>query len=257
MPQQNDEFYIGYLPQAPAQITTRVRKFVLAAFGVAALAAFALVSAQKPFAASFFEFLQPREFSGLLISKPHPTLKVLRPGKHGHLPAYSRYYLVGQGKFGVAAEAAEWDSQFVQLRGKLIYRDDQTMIEVEPRSLSLQTLAVEPPAHATQTATLGNFTLRGEIVDSKCFFGVMNPGDLKTHKSCAVRCIAGGSPPVFIVRQAHEEVLYLMLLSPEGHSTNQKILDYVARPLEISGQVWQYDNLLTLRADPAMFRALD
>ena len=39
---------------------------------------------------------------------------------------------------------------------------------------------------------LGAVTLTGEIVDSKCFLGVMNPGNLKPHKACAIRCISGG-----------------------------------------------------------------
>ena len=256
-PPQNDDFYVGYLPQMPAAFATSVRKFVFAAFGIAAALALAFALAQKPFAASFFEFLQLREFRGVLLSRPHPVLAILRPGKPGELPAYSRYYLVAEGKFGADAEAAQWDRQHVKLRGKLIYRDEQTMIEVEPGSLTLQAPGSASSERTMPAKALGRFTLRGEIVDSKCFFGVMNPGELKTHKGCAVRCISGGSPPVFVVRQREGEVSCFMLLSPSGQSVNHEILEYVARPLEVSGHVWQEDDLLTLRADPATFRALD
>ncbi|MGH7491345.1 MAG: hypothetical protein ACREOO_03010 [bacterium] len=252
--QQNQEFYIGYLPQAPNGVAQRVRRFIFAASGLAALVALLLVLAQKPFAASFFEFLQSRAFTGYLLAKPHPTLSLLRPGKTGELPSYSRYYLVGEGKFGIDEEAAKWDGKLAHLRGKLIYRGDQTMIEVESGSIQAQpSLPVffSPPAKG-----LGAFTLRGEIVDSKCFLGVMNPGDMKTHKACAVRCIAGGSPPVLVVPQG-ENLLCLLLLSAEGQHINQAVLEYVARPVEISGEVWQVDNLLTLRADPAKYRVLD
>lgn len=237
----------------PGRMAARVRNLVFALFGGAALAAGALALAQRPFAASFFEFLQPREFSGVLSAKPHPALAVLRPGKTGELPVYSRYYLVAQGKFGFEHEAAKWDGQAVTLRGKLIYRDDQTMIEVEPASITPRGMGAAP-AHSRRAH--GTFTLRGEIVDSKCFLGVMNPGNLKTHRACAVRCLAGGIPPLFIVRQSHD-VLYLLLVSTSGESVNQQVLDLAARPLEIEGEVVQEDNLLVLRADPGKYRLLD
>ena len=41
--------------------------------------------------------------------------------------------------------------------------------------------------------------VKGEIVDPKCFFGVMKPGEGKPHKDCAIRCILGGIPPVLKV----------------------------------------------------------
>jgi len=45
------------------------------------------------------------------------------------------------------------------------------------------------------STSLGTQTLVGEIVDSKCFLGVMNPGQLTTHRACAIRCISGGVRP--------------------------------------------------------------
>jgi hypothetical protein len=48
--------------------------------------------------------------------------------------------------------------------------------------------------------TKGN--LRGEIVDTKCYLGVMTPGEDKVHRGCAVRCISRGVPPAFLVRDA-------------------------------------------------------
>ena len=41
----------------------------------------------------------------------------------------------------------------------------------------------------------GPVTVSGEIVDSKCFLGVMVPGAGKTHKECASLCLRGGIPP--------------------------------------------------------------
>jgi len=47
----------------------------------------------------------------------------------------------------------------------------------------------------------------GEIVDSKCL-GVMTPGQLTTHRACAIRCISGGIPPVLHVRQTNAKILH-------------------------------------------------
>ena len=40
--------------------------------------------------------------------------------------------------------------------------------------------------------------VEGEIVDSKCHLGVMKPGEGPTHRDCAVRCLLGRIPPMFV-----------------------------------------------------------
>ncbi len=250
-----EEFYIGYLPHAPGHVAAHLRKFILALLALGVAAALLFVVGQKKFAFSVFEFLQPRSFEGVISTEPYPTLSVMRPGKSGDLPAFSRYLLVAEGKHGALPEVAPFEGKRVKLEGTLIYRDDQAMIELVPNTITLQVEA--GMISASQPQALGTFTLTGEIVDSKCFLGVMNPGELKTHQACAVRCIAGGSPPVLIVRNEQNEVSYVLLVSSEGHAVNQEILEMVARPVEISGEVWQHDNLLVLRADPKTYRVLE
>jgi hypothetical protein len=107
-----------------------------------------------------------------------------------------------------------------------------------------------------QTIQLGKQTLTGEIVDSKCFLGVMNPGQLTPHRACAIRCISGGVPPVLLVRQRDGPAIYLLLVSAEGKPVNKQVLDMVAEPVEITGEVERQGELLILRADPAMYRKL-
>ena len=252
-----DEFYIGYLERAPTGIAARTRAAVKTFFVALLLVAALLIAGQSDFPASMFEFSRPRAFEGIMSAQPAPTLLVTRPGRVGELPGFSRYYLVGEGKFGVQTEAEKFNNQRVKLSGTLIYRDDQTMIELVPGSIAPISESTASAGGDSQVKALGTYTLQGEIVDSKCFLGVMNPGDLKTHKACAVRCIAGGSPAVFVVRHERGLVSYFMLLSGTGQTVNQDVLDVVARPLEITGEVWQYDNLLALRADPASYRLLE
>src|SRR5262249_17489064 len=113
-----------------------------------------------------------------------------------------------------------------------------------------KTSAVSPP----QTIPLGSQTVVGEIVDSKCFLGVMNPGRLTPHRACAIRCISGGIPPVLLVRQKDGSVNHLLLVSDKGKPVNQQVLDLVAEPVEITGEVERQGELLILRADPATYR---
>jgi hypothetical protein len=104
-----------------------------------------------------------------------------------------------------------------------------------------------------RSESLGEQTFVGEIVDSKCFLGVMNPGQLKPHRACAVRCISGGVPPVLLLRQADGSARYLLLMSREGRPVNQDVLDLVAEPVRVTGELVRDGELLTLRSDPSTF----
>jgi hypothetical protein len=82
----------------------------------------------------------------------------------------------------------------------------------------------------------------------------MNPGRLTPHRACAVRCISGGIPPVLLVRQKEGPPLYFLLVSKEGRTVNKQVLDMVAEPVEITGEVVRQGETLVLRADPASYR---
>ena len=86
--------------------------------------------------------------------------------------------------------------------------------------------------------------------------GVMNPGALTPHRACAIRCISGGIPPVLFVRQTNGAALYFLLVSRDGRPVNKQVLNLVAEPVEITGEVERQGELLILRADPAMYRRL-
>jgi hypothetical protein len=243
---ESDEFYIGWEGKSPPGIATAIRRVVFALLTFAPVLAVGLALAQRTIGIAFFEWRTTRTFRGILQQKPYPHLLVAQPGG-GELAAY---YLVAPYKFGLKTEVPAGE---VSLRGKLIYRDNQTMIEVERDSI--RPLA-EPIGEIPDTVEIGRFKLTGEIVDSKCFLGVMNPGQLTPHRACAVRCISGGIPPVLLVRQFNEPPLYFLLVGLEGQPVNQQVLDMVAVPVEITGVVSRKGNLLILRADPATYRRL-
>lgn len=197
-----------------------------------------LVAARRPFSTARFEFGTTPSFEGWVEARPYPTLLVDRPDG-GH----SREQVAGL------------EGKRVRLDGSLIYRDDQTMIELSGTPSEIDAGAGRPAEGWSED--LGVHTYVGGIVDSKCFLGVMKPGSTKPHRACATRCISGGVPPVLLVRDADGNASYLLLASKDGDSVNAAVLNPVAEPVEITGQVVRYDDLLVLRADPNSYQRIE
>ena len=247
-----DDFYVGYQRQAPDGLGRFLRRAVLALLLLAGLVAAALATLQDEFDPGVFEFGVVRDFEGVVHAAPHPLLLIDRPGKAGG--ETSRFLLVGFGKHGADAEVAGFDRRHVRLRGSLIHRQGQTMVEIVPGS-------VEATGEATAAATaapidLGTHTLRGEIVDSKCYLGVMKPGRGKPHRACATLCIRGGIPPVLRVVTADGEHRHLLLTDEAGGAVNDRVLELIAEPVEVSGRVLRSGDLLILETDPRTIRRL-
>jgi hypothetical protein len=199
---------------------------------VAATIALILVVAQEPFADSRFEWGQYREFTGIVRSAPAPMLIAPQP-----------YLLVGAGKHGVDDSITRLDGRRVRLRGALVQRGDQRAIEVLPDTIEPGTAA--GPRNAA--IVLGPAELTGEIVDAKCHLGVMNPGSGKVHRDCAVRCLSGGIPPGFLVRDRDGSARMLLLASESGEPLVPRILSRVAEPVRLRGTVESSDGALIFR----------
>jgi hypothetical protein len=253
----NDEFYIGWENQAAPGIRQFVRRLVplilLLAFSLAA----ALAARQHTIGISVFEWGNVKKFSGLVLTHPYPHLLVPRPGVTDTKNPYSTYYLVAPFKNGLdQTRFASLDHQTVSLQGTLIYRGNQTMVEAVPDSIQALNQPI-PPLAEPPTVSLGRQTFVGEIVDSKCHLGVMNPGQLIPHRDCAILCLSGGIPPVLLVRQKIGPPLYLILVSADNQPVNQQVLTLVAEPVQITGAVERQGDLLFLRADPATYHRVE
>jgi hypothetical protein len=250
----SDEFYIGWEDKAAPGIGKTVRKAVIGLAILAFIVPAALAISQHMIGASVFEWGTVKTFSGILKIDPYPHLLVPRPGMTGAQPNFSTYYLVAPLKFGLdRGKLSASEGKRVSLQGTLIYRGNQTMVEALPESF--RAVDSQPASLAnSETIPLGRQTLTGEIVDSKCFLGVMNPGQLTPHRACAIRCISGGVPPVLLVRQKNGPAIYLLLVSADGKPVNKQVLDLVAEPVQITGEVERQGELLILRADPATYR---
>ena len=251
-----DEFYIGYLPVAPARQGRAVRRIALGLIAFAAVLAVALVTAQRPFAVATFEYGTPRRFEGWISESPYPVLLVPRPGTTGDLSPVSTYLLTTPGKHGARDAVRGLDGRAVSLEGTLAYRDDQALIEIARGSLPLRAIVL-PPRPRERWDTIGTRTVEGEIIDSKCGLGVMNPATGKPHRTCAARCISGGIPPMVAVRDSTGRTSYLFLTDHAGQPVADAILSYVAEPVRITGVVTRRGDALYLAADSAGIRRIE
>lgn len=235
------EFYVGYQPNAPPGLARRTRRAVtlLAMLGIA-LAAL-LAAAQGRFEPSLFEFQQVREYEGLFSSWPYPVLSVNE----------ADYLLVGEGKHGVDAGLLprDADGRWVRLRGTLAQNGSARILELLPGSFQA---VPAPTAQARRGIVVrgGMVKLAGEIVDTKCHFGVMNPGKGKVHRDCAARCLSGGIPPGLLVRDASGAARVFILSAPAG-GLNKQLLDYVAEPVTVTGEAIRSGSLWILEIGSA------
>ena len=189
----SDDFYVGYVPKAPASLAAFALRVVVSLLLLAITIAVILVFGQSPFALARFEYGVLREYEGYFDARPYPML----------ITRGAQYLLVGPGKHGFGG--SNFVGKRMKLTGSLIAREQITMLEVA-KADSIKSVA--ETTKQTAETDLGPVTLIGEIVDSKCYLGVMNPGNGKVHRDCAARCISGGVPPAFIAR-AHRGPLAL------------------------------------------------
>jgi len=202
------------------------------------------VVGQMPFANSAFEFGKLRSFEGVMAARPFPTLLVARPGEVGQQDKYSRYLLVAPGKYGADDLVTSFDGKHVRLQGQLIYRGG-TMVEVTPGSITV----IDPePSVQEVPRDLGALSLIGEIVDSKCYLGVMNPGEGKVHRDCAARCLSGGIPPIFVTTDGREQFL---LVGLDGRALGRDALrEFIAEPITIRGELFKQGETRMVGIDP-------
>ena len=244
-----DEFYINY-----SAIPKSYQRFLMGFIPLVVLGAIAFgIILPKVHDQFNSGKIQGRfDIEGLLVAKPVPHLIVPRPGNvMSHAP-FSRYVLTGPGKEAPRANVLENVGKWVKLNGTLVSRNQLSVIAARSAE------AIEPPENIKITpdagTSLGEYSLKGEILDSKCYPGVMKPGQTKTHRACAIRCISGGVPAVFRVQNSRDEVMYFLLADGQGEAVNDRVLDLVADPIEITGEVIRYDDMYVIKADPASYK---
>ncbi len=250
--EQEEEFYIGYQDEAPESYRKWIVRLVLIlSFSVPGLA-FLIAMGQSGISSGTFEYGTWSEVEGWVFEKPYPHLRIVHGKDRQGIPIGQTLLLVGPRKTGakdivegfIADEAPLW----AKLRGTWIYDDGKGVFELTQGSKSLVNSGT-PPATAQKPLSVGKFpgtqTLQGEIVDPKCHFGAMNPGEGAVHQQCAALCVLGGIPPVLkVVRGTSYE--YYILVTPDGLPMSEEITDYMGRPVQLSGKISSLDDWFIL-----------
>lgn len=228
-PASSDEFYIGYEARMPPVIARAVSRAVGLSLLVAAAAAIGATLAQETLPDARFAYGQEEVLHGWLTRWPAPALMVREAG------AWRRYWLVARGKFGAERELARMPDGWTRLSAARITRGEWRMLEIIPGSVASADQEAEPPPLARAAPVV--FSVAGEIVDSKCYLGVMNPGSATAHRDCAVRCLSGGVPPMFAYRDASGEPRLALLLQRDGRRLDPATVRRAGTRLTLTGEL--------------------
>lgn len=251
----SDEFYIGWMPNAPYTFTKHVRWVVTALFLLSIGICIFLSLLQIKFSNAVFEFGQLTEIKGIYSRFPVPSLKVETHQDAFGNSTYVTMPLVGYGKSGAEGlinklekdNHISFDKKQVTFKGTLLYSDGKTLLQIDGNDQPLISVVETNDASLASTVTeLGTKQLTGEILDPKCYFGVMKPGHGKPHRDCAIRCIAGGICPVFKTSNESGLTNYYLILDENGSKMNGDLTDYVSDPVSLTARVVQYNDWIIL-----------
>lgn len=259
----SDEFYIGWMPNAPGSFAMHVRWVIAALFFLVIGSGIFLSLLQIKFSTAVFEFGQLTEIKGIYSRFPVPSLKVETHQDAFGNSTYITMPLVGYGKSGAEGLIGKLemdnhislDKKQVTFKGTLLYSDGKTLLQIDGNDQPLISVAeANDTSLASSVTELGTKQLTGEILDPKCYFGVMKPGHGKPHRDCAIRCIAGGMSPVFKTSNERGEINYYLILDENGNKMNDNLKDYVAEPISLTARVVQYNDWIILYTEKNSIR---
>lgn len=231
---KSDNFYIGWQDKIPAKTKSTNRRFIFLVFGIMFITTVVYVMSQKGFPASSYEFGNITEHEGYIFLEPTPVLVSIDDQGIRHSNV-----LIGYGKFGADSDLIQWQEsngkllqgKYVKVRGTLVSFAGEELIELTEMASSIELLD-ENRILDRVSQTKGALILEGEIVDPKCFFGAMKPGEGKIHRSCAIRCLSGGIPPMFAAADGTFHILLLQKDTPVS-----SLFEMVAQQIKIEGEV--------------------
>lgn len=239
MSDKPSDFYVGYLA-LPKSLRGVLISLVLLLFALVAFDAW-LFATWQPAAGDGRWADQPTQYVGTLARDPYPTLRVDESGN------VRTYFLVSDEKRGAeAALEGIADGATIKLDGYLIEHADVGMIELAATEI---VVADVPAVSEAPREIHGQVTLDGEIVDSKCWLGVMRPGEGHIHKACATLCIRGGTPPMFVTRMAGAPPVTLMTTFDGGRIPPEAILNFVADPVRVTGLIEKRGDVFVFKAN--------
>ena len=252
-----DHFYIGWQDDMPDGFSAFLKKRILFLLFLLPVLALSLVLFQHYFKKGVFQIGTITEITGIYVSDPVPMLLDVTLDEDS---ISSDVLLVGYGKFGaegimrdIEARSGSLDHKKVTFVGTLITGGDKDVLELTHKGESF--IAADSDTNTLPPSVLidSNIKLFGEIIDPKCYFGAMKPGEGKIHKSCAIRCISGGIPPVYrsVVSDSYE---YFILLDQNGEPFGDQVLPFVGESIVLHGDIYDQGKWKVLHADLSTFQ---
>ncbi len=239
-----NDFYVGYLP-----LPGGLKRFLMMLLPMLVLAgvvsAVVIAQQQKDPGDGIWTQLTDGAtvtMQGTYLAEPYPMLAV------GQDRGVAVFAIVAQGKQNAAAWASAQGvehGEAVELTAFTLKRDSLTLLELQDeqaiRTVQAETVSLPLPSAGQPV------TLRGEIIDPKCYAGAMKPGEGITHRACAILCLRGGIPPMFVTRHADGSATYYLITGPQGEAILEPLLPYVGLQVEIQGDTHPWGNLRVLR----------
>lgn len=238
MSEKQNDFFVGYFPM-PQRLGQFYKVLVALLLCIGAGFAFWVSSSQESAGTGQWSVAETSSFSGFLTVDPYPVLHTSGQNRRSIM-------LLTQGKHSAAAFTDALDGKHVEVTGFSIKRGGWMSLELRNTDDIAETTAPEG-ASAPAIEPLETVTLSGEVVDSKCFMGVMKPGGGKVHRACAALCVAGGIPPMLVVKQTDGSRYGYMLVDQQGKSAAEEVADTIAMPVRIAGQLERRGDLTYLR----------
>lgn len=212
-----------------------------------------LVINQRQFATGNFEYGIPTQLEGVVYKSPVPHLIVNFGSDQFGTKLSKTILLVGFGKSGAVKAIEQIEDKLgrsivgksIVLTGYLIYGDGKTIFQIMESENSNSVMNATEVQVQNPMIDKGEAAILGEVIDPKCYFGVMKPGEGKPHRSCAIRCIAGGIPPVFHVANSSA---YFILMGENLEPVNEQVLALVGDQVELKGRMMEMNewNVLVL-----------
>jgi len=247
---KNDEFYVSYIDGSLGYKTKQtLKRFTIGVLFLIVAVAILFSFAQKPFKNSTFELTSATKIIGVFHENPYPMLHV-EVAKN----TYKNILLLGFGKSSanpfldkLQSEVKNLNGKTLSIEGNLIYYNGKTLMQITDDEKV--TLVNKSTSKTPSKSVISKMILQGEIIDPKCYFGVMKPGKGKIHRSCAVRCISGGIPPVLATTDKNNISEYYLITDLKGRPINKDILPFIGQPSEIKGTVVKMEDWYLFKID--------
>lgn len=86
---------------------------------------------------------------------------------------------------------------------------------------------------AAQEKAMKEATVKGEIIDSKCYLTGMMGGKGEEHKDCAIACIKGGLPVAILEEKTGK--VYVVVPAKGQKGANETLVQYAAETVTLKG----------------------